>query len=141
MSVDSWYVARVWKVANMTPVKKNNGVCLRAVVGKMQESITTRNIEDHQEKQRLFHYSRYGFTKGRSFFTNHFSFYNKVVQAVDRNENYHVLYLDSSKAFDKAPHLRLLLRLQAQEVDGKVLGWMKAWLSNTGKSKVSRRGS
>ena len=105
-------------------------ISLTSVIGKMLESIIARNIREHLEKHSLIHDSQHGFTKGRSCLTNLLSFYNKVFEAVDRDENYDVIYLDFSKAFDKVPHQRLLLKLQAHGVEGKVLNWVKAWLSN-----------
>ena len=41
-----------------------------------------------------------------------------------------VIYLDFSKAFDKVPHKRLLLKLKAMGTGGKVLQWIEAWLEN-----------
>ena len=96
----------------------------------MLDSIIARNIREHLEKHSLIHDSQHGITKGRSCLTNLLSLYNKVFEAEDRDENYDVIYLDFSKAFDKDPHQRLLLKLQAHGVEGKVLSWVKAWLSN-----------
>ena len=39
------------------------------------------------------------------------------------------LYLDFQKAFDKVPHKRLLMKLQAHRIDGELLRWIKEWLS------------
>ena len=39
------------------------------------------------------------------------------------------MYLDFAKAFDKVPHRRLSLKLQAHGITGKILQWIKAWLS------------
>ena len=73
--------------------------------------------------------SQHGFTPGKSCLTNLLSFYNKVFEAVDRDENYDVVYLDFSKAFDKVPHQRLLRKVAAHGIDGKMLKWIRAWLS------------
>ena len=40
-----------------------------------------------------------------------------------------VLYLDFSKAFDSVPHERLLLKLEAYGIQGKVLQWIRSFLS------------
>ncbi len=52
--------------------------------------------------------TQHGFMPGKSCLTNILSFYNKVIEAVDQDENYNVVYLDFSKAFDKVSHQRLL---------------------------------
>ncbi len=67
---------------------------------------------------------------GKSCLTNLLSFYSKVFEAVDQNENYDVVYLDFSKAFDKVPHQRLLKKVEAHGMDGKVLKWIRVWLSS-----------
>ena len=44
--------------------------------------------------------------------------------------NYDIIYLDFSKTFDKVPHDRLLSKVRAHGIDGKVLRWIRSWLSN-----------
>ena len=39
-----------------------------------------------------------------------------------------MLYLDFSKAFDKIPHKRLVLQLEAHGIKGEVLNWIEQWL-------------
>nr|XP_012563445.1 unnamed protein product [Hydra vulgaris] len=41
-----------------------------------------------------------------------------------------VLFLDFAKAFDKVPHRRLLQKLESYGIEGNVLNWIKAFLSN-----------
>ena len=41
-----------------------------------------------------------------------------------------VIYLDLAKAFDKVPHRRLLEKLKAHGIEGQVLSWIQAWLTN-----------
>ncbi len=67
----------------------------------MLQSVVARNIWDHLERHRLINDSQHGFTPGKSCLTNLLSFYNKVFEAADQDENYDVVYLDFSKAFDK----------------------------------------
>ncbi len=40
------------------------------------------------------------------------------------------IYLDFAKAFDSVPHQRLLTKIKALGIDGKVLAWIAAFLSN-----------
>ena len=40
------------------------------------------------------------------------------------------IYFDFAKAFDSAPHERLLGKLKSYSINGKVLEWWKAFLSN-----------
>ena len=47
---------------------------------------------------------------------------------MDRGEGVDVVFLDLAKAFDKVPHQRLLAKVRAHGVDGKVAAWIRAWL-------------
>ena len=38
-----------------------------------------------------------------------------------------VVYLDFQKAFDKVPHLRLLLKLKAHGIGNDVINWIEKW--------------
>ena len=49
------------------------------------------------------------------------------------------IYLDCKKAFDTVPHKRLLAKLEAYGISGKVLGWIKCFLSDRSQ-KVSIKG-
>lgn len=40
-----------------------------------------------------------------------------------------VIYLDFAKAFDTVPHQRLLEKLKAHGIGGKLWNWVKSWLS------------
>ena len=40
------------------------------------------------------------------------------------------VYFDLAKAFDTVPHQHLLLKLRAHGIDGLVLNWIQAWLSD-----------
>ena len=47
---------------------------------------------------------------------------------IDKGLDIDVLYLDFAKAFDKVPHKRLLKKVQAHGVCGKVYSWIENWL-------------
>ena len=51
-----------------------------------------------------------------------------------------VVYLDLAKAFDTVPHKRLIKKIKAHGIDGKVLKWITAWLRNR-KQKVTTQGA
>jgi hypothetical protein len=52
-----------------------------------------------------------------------------------------VIYLDFAKAFDTVPHKRLIHKLRAYGIRGKVLLWITAFLSNRRQKVVLRSGS
>ena len=47
---------------------------------------------------------------------------------MDQGSSFDILYLDFSKAFDVICHQRLLLKLEAVGITGKVIEWLKDWL-------------
>jgi ribonuclease P/MRP protein subunit RPP40 len=58
---------------------------------------------------------------------------------VPRESYNDVIYLDFAKAFDKVPKERLLRKVRAHGVRGRVLGWIRSWLSGR-KQKVVLNG-
>ena len=52
-----------------------------------------------------------------------------MTNAVDSGKPVDVIYLDFQKAFDKVPHVRLLHKLQAHRISGKILQWIGKWLN------------
>ena len=57
-------------------------------------------------------------------------FFKEVYDVVDNKRSVDVIYLDFQKAFDTVPHNKLLNKLFGIGIRGKILGWMKSWLSD-----------
>ena len=49
---------------------------------------------------------------------------------MDNGKDVDVIYLDFCKAFDKIPHRRLLKKLEKHGIKGKLLNWIKDFLSD-----------
>ena len=49
---------------------------------------------------------------------------------MDESSPVDIIYLDFSKAFDKVPHERLRIKLEAHGINGEVLSWIKNWLKD-----------
>ena len=112
-------VPRDWKVANVTPIfKKGNKsdpgnfrpISLTSQICKVLESIIKEKIVNHLDTYSLIHESQHGFTKGKSCLTILLSFLEDITKSVDDGKPVDVIYLDFSKAFDKVPHQRLILK-------------------------------
>lgn len=128
-----------WKVANVTPIFKkgprdNPGnyrpISLTSIVGKMLESIIADRMVDHLESHNLIMDSQHGFRHHRSCLTNLLDFFHNMLSVYDRTKGIDVLYLDFQKAFDKVPHIRLMAKVRALGITGKVAEWIECWLSN-----------
>mgnify|MGYP003494185012 FL=1 len=52
-----------------------------------------------------------------------------VEEQLDKGEMVDVIFLDFQKAFDKVSHDKLLSKLKAIGIEGKVFNWIKEWLT------------
>ena len=53
-----------------------------------------------------------------------------LVTMIENKDPVDIIYLDFRKAFDTVPHVRLLKKLEAYGVAGKLLNWIRDFLSN-----------
>ena len=83
----------------------------------------------HLTDNKLIKDSQHGFMQGKSCSTNLVEFLEKVTKTVDGGKPVDVFYLDFAKAFDKVPRERLLLKLHAKGVSGRLLNWIRIWLT------------
>jgi len=52
-----------------------------------------------------------------------------VLQHVDEERSVDVIFLDFQKAFDKVLHMRLLEKMKAHGIGGKIRIWIQKWLT------------
>lgn len=91
----------------------------------MRSAVTT-----HLETNNILTDAQHGFRKGRSCVSQLISIVDDLAAELNRGGQTDAILLDFSKAFDKVPHRRLLLKLAACGVEGKTLSWIKEFLSN-----------
>ena len=73
--------------------------------------------------------SQYGFLNARSYLTNLLCFL-EIFKWVDDGSPVDVVYLEFHKAFDKVPHQRLLIKLNAYGLGESMISWIQAWLTD-----------
>ena len=138
-SLRTGIVPQIWKHATVVPIFKKGTkgaaenyrpVSLTCIICKIFESILADRITEHLTVNNLLRNTQHGFVKGRSCTTNLVAFLDKLTSIVDLGGAADLFYLDFSKAFDKVPRKRLLLKLKAKGVDGNILGWITDWLTN-----------
>ena len=93
---------------------------MTSIVGKVLESIIKDNIVTFLEENYLIRDSQHGFMSGRSCLTNLLNFMEEVTSELDNGNSVDVIYLDFAKAFDKVPHKRLLSKVEAHGITGKI---------------------
>jgi hypothetical protein len=127
-----------WRIANVTPIYKKGSrqepgnyrpISLTSQIGKLLESIIRDEIVIHLRERKLIGDTQHGFTQKRSCLTNLLEFMEIITQYVDDGHPVDVIYLDFQKAFDKVPHARLIKKVKAHGINGKILTWIEAWLS------------
>jgi len=136
-SLDDGVVPNDWKLASVCAIYKKGSrahtsnyrpVSLTSQLCKLLESIIRTAVVSHLDKFNLIKDSQHGFRRGRSCLTNLLEFLDKVTRSVDTGNNIDIIYLDFAKAFDKVPHNRLIKKLEAHGIGGKILTWIADWL-------------
>jgi hypothetical protein len=142
-SIDSGTVPADWKKATVTPIYKKGTksdpanyrpVSLTSIPCKVMETIIKVKIMTHLQQENLIKPSQHGFWPGRSCATNLLLFQDALTKAVDNGTPADIFYLDFEKAFDKVPRERLIIKLEAKGITGRMKGWIRAWL--TGRTQV-----
>ena len=127
-----------WKTANVTPIFKKGSkasagnyrpVSLTCILCKVMESILRDAIVDHLAKYELLLPSQHGFMKAKSCLTNLLEYLEVLTKLVDEGHSVDIVYCDFAKAFDKVPIRRLLVKMEAHGITGKVLQWVEEWLT------------
>ena len=103
-------------------------ISLTSIVCKIFESLIRDGITAHLHMNNVINASQHGFMSKKSCLTNLLEYLEELTRLVDEGNSVDVIYLDFAKAFDKVPHQRLLAKLKAAGVDGRVAAWIKAWL-------------
>jgi hypothetical protein len=138
-SLEEGQVPSHWKDAHVIPIHKkgrkklpNNyrPVSLTSIACKLMERLIRDKIMRHMEENKLFTDCQYGFRNKRSTVLQLLKVLDQWTELLDEGNCLDVLYLDFSKAFDTVPHCRLLNKLQAYGIKGKILEWVTDFLTN-----------
>ena len=137
-SMSSGVVPEDWKLANLKPIFKKGTrasasnyrpISLPSVACRIMECCIKGDLIRHLEEYNLINESQHGFRSGKSKLTNLLEYTEWVTEAVDKGYEVYVIYFDFKKAFDKVPHKKLLMKVQASGIQGYLLEWLTAWLS------------
>lgn len=126
-----------WRLANVTPIFKKGSkadagnyrpISLTCYGSKIMERIIKEKLTQYIEENKIIYDSQHGFRNNRSCLTNLLEFMEYVTGYVDQGEPMDIIFLDLKKAFDKVPHSRLMIKISALGINGKIYDWIKAWL-------------
>ena len=85
-------------------------------------------IYDHLQVNNILCNEQFGFRSGCSCNLQLSKTLHEWSCMIDKGEGCDVIYLDYSKAFDTVPHERLLKKLEAVGITGKILNWIGNFL-------------
>ena len=93
------------------------------------EKIIHSHIVSCLESKNLLNSFQFGFRSCHSTVDLLLRTTHDMALALERRSSLHCLLLDFSKAFDSVPHERLLLKLDAIGIRGKLLAWIRGFLT------------
>ena len=95
------------------------------------ERLTKGRLTTHLEMNNLIGDSQHGFLNKRSCLTSLQDFFAQVIDTYDTDNNKAVdlVYLDFQKSFDKVPHERLMVKVNAHDIQGDTARWIQNWLA------------
>ena len=137
-----------WLRANITSIFKKGKrdeplnyrpISLTSVICKLMEKILRKRIIEHLENNNIFSAHQHGFRAHRSCLTALLEYFEDITKALDENVPIDAVYLDCQKAFDSVPTKRLLTKVHAVGIRGKLYEWIKAFLTGR-EQRVQIRG-
>ena len=131
----------LWKVANLIPIHKKGdkqliknyrAISLLPICGKILEKIIFNHLYSYLIANRLITINQSGFRPGDSTTNQLLYFFDEIHQAFDSAECFEVrtVFLDISKAFDKAWHDGLIFKLEQKGISGSLLKLFRNYSSN-----------
>ena len=138
-TLEDGQIPSAWKEAEVRPIYKKGlktvpgnyrPVSLTSVVCKVFEKFIKTELLNHIISNKLLSIHQYGFCIGRSCVTQLLNTINDWFSQIDNNTPVDAVYLDFRKAFDTVPHTRLINKLSGYGVKGKLLDWIKDFLSH-----------
>jgi hypothetical protein len=139
LSLDTGVVPVDWLCANITPIFKKGdktnpanyrSVNLTSVCSKLFEHILHSNIMHHLNANEILCEQQHGFRQGHSCETQLISTIQDIALELDNRKQIDIIIMDFTKAFDKVPHRRLLLKLWRYGIRGKIHKWIEGFLTH-----------
>ena len=138
-TMDEGCMPQDWKMVYVSPIFKKGArnkaenyrpISLTSIVCKLMESFAKDSIMTHMRAENFLSSKQYGFINGRSTTTQFLSYLDKCIDTIVSEGVVDTIYFDFAKVFDSVPHKKLLGKLKSHGINGKVLQWIKAFLSN-----------
>ena len=134
-----------WRSANVTAIFKKGDrfkasnyrpVSLTSLCCKLQEHIIVSSTLKHLEHHKILTDCQHGFRARRSCETQLVTLCHEIAESLDKNKQTDMIILDFSKAFDRVPHQRLLIKLRHYGIQGTTFKWIQSFLSSRNQQVV-----
>ena len=138
-SLESSKIPEDWKTAFVTPISKKGSkmtpshyrqVSLTCIACKVMEKMVRGKVMGHLQRNKLISEEQHGFVPGRSTTIQLLEVMDTWTSITGEEVSVNVVYMDYQKAFDSVPPRRLIEKVKAQGVRGRVLGWIQDFLSD-----------
>ena len=100
-------------------------ISLTSVACKLLEHIIHSNLMKFFEEHNILSQYQHGFRKHHSCESQLITTVHDLVTGLDKSQQIYAILLDFSKAFDKVPRQRLLIKLQHYGVRNNTLKWIQ----------------
>lgn len=131
-------VPQRWKHAFITPIPKKQPysdpgnyrpISITSIFARTFEKIMKKHVLEYIEKSGVISENQFGFMKGRSVETAVLTSLNDWTAAVERGNRSDVVYFDFSKAFDKVPVDKLLIKMEMAGIHPMIRAWIQSFLT------------
>ena len=138
-SLDQGQVPQDWRDANVAPIFKKGDrgqaanyrpVSLTAIPCKILEHVIVSQTLDHLDAHHILVDCQHGFRAKRSCETQLIITAHDLASSLNRHKQIDMAVLDFSKAFDRVPHQRLLLKLEYYGMSTSTVSWIKSFLDS-----------
>ena len=137
-SLESGVLPSEFKQAKITPIFKKGSrvepgnyrpVSMTSQVCKVLERLIRKIIMAHLEAIHAISDHQHGFLPRKSCQTNMLESLEEWTRVLDGGDSLDIIFLDYQKAFDRVPHRRLIRKLHGYGIQGKLLNWIREFLS------------
>ena len=138
-SLEEGQIPSDWRQANIIPIFKKGSKCspnnyrpvsLTSILCKVMETLVKTKVLNHMTENQLICEEQHGFTPGRSCSTQLLDTLDFWTNVLDEGGNLDAVYMDFKKAFDSVPHRRLLSKIEALGITGRVHAWITDFLKD-----------
>ena len=129
-----------WKTSSVLPILKPGKdpgnvssyrpISLLSCLGKLFERVICKRLQHYIEAENLLSSSQYGFRPNKSTNDVLLQLEDQIRRSQQNSQYCGVVYLDLQGAFDCVWNTGLLYKLSHCNIKGKLLRWLKSYLSN-----------